>query len=102
VSREALLRYLKAIRDVVQDNVARHLLTITMAKPDATYHEPLDCRSAGLDDAFTLFITRPMVTLNDGATFGKPDTAHARLSIGTPHPHLTEGLEMMQTAQAAR
>jgi bifunctional pyridoxal-dependent enzyme with beta-cystathionase and maltose regulon repressor activities len=82
--------------------VARHLLTITMVKPDATYHAPLDCRSAGLDDSFTLFITRPMVTFNGGATFGKPDTAHARLSLGIPHPHLTEKLEVMQTAQAAR
>jgi bifunctional pyridoxal-dependent enzyme with beta-cystathionase and maltose regulon repressor activities len=67
VSREALLRYLEAIRDVFQDDVARH-----------------------------------PVTFNDGATFGKPGTAHARLNFGTPHPHLAEVLEVMQTAQAAR
>ena len=47
---------------------------------------------AGLDDAFTFFLTRATVAFNDGATFGKPDTAHVRLNLGTPRAHLPEGL----------
>jgi cysteine-S-conjugate beta-lyase len=73
-----------------------------MVKAVATYHARLDCRSAELDDAFTFFVTHVMVAFNDGATFGKRDTAHARLNLGTPRPHLTEGLEAMHTAQVAR
>jgi bifunctional pyridoxal-dependent enzyme with beta-cystathionase and maltose regulon repressor activities len=53
-------------------------------------------------DAFTLLVTRVMVAFNDGATFGRPDTVHARLTLGTPRPHLPQGLEAMHTAQAAR
>jgi bifunctional pyridoxal-dependent enzyme with beta-cystathionase and maltose regulon repressor activities len=37
-----------------------------------------------------------------GATFGKPDTAHARLNPGTPRAHFLEGLVRMRTALAAR
>jgi cysteine-S-conjugate beta-lyase len=102
VSGEALLRYLEAIRDFLADDMARHLLSITMVKPDATSLAWLDCRGAGLDDRFTFFLTRAMVAVNDGATFGKPDTAHVRLNLGTPHALLTEGRERMRTALAAR
>jgi bifunctional pyridoxal-dependent enzyme with beta-cystathionase and maltose regulon repressor activities len=35
-------------------------------------------------------------------TFGKPDTAHVRLNLGTLRVLLTEGLERMRTALAAR
>ncbi len=102
MSGEAVLRHLEAIRDFLGDDVARHLPSITMVKPEATYLAWLDCRGAGLDDPFTFFLTRAMVAFNDGATFGKPDTAHARLNLGTPRAHLTQGLEVMHTAPAAR
>jgi cysteine-S-conjugate beta-lyase len=102
VSGEALLRYLEAVRDLLQNDAARHLLSITMVKPEATYHAWLDCWGAGLDDAFTFFLTRATIAFRDGATFGKPDTAHARLNLGTPRALLTAGLERLRTALAAR
>ncbi len=101
MSGEGLLRYLEAIRDLLEDDIARHLLSITMVKPEATYHAWLDCRGAGLDDAFTFFLTRATIAFRDGATFGKPDTAHARLNLGTPRELLAEGLERLRTAPAA-
>jgi cystathionine beta-lyase len=102
VSGERLLRYLEAIRDLLEDDVARHLLSITMVKPEATYHSWLNRRGAGRDDAFTFFLTRAAIAFRDGAMFDRPDTAHSRLNLGTPRAHLPEGLEVVHTAQAAR
>jgi bifunctional pyridoxal-dependent enzyme with beta-cystathionase and maltose regulon repressor activities len=43
-----------------------------------------------------------MAAFNDGAAFGKPDTAHVRLNLGTPRVLLTERIERMRTALATR
>jgi cystathionine beta-lyase len=100
---EALLQYLEANRDFLADYVARHLPGITMAPPEGTYLGWLECRGAGLDDPFTFFLERAKVAFNDGKLFGgAPGEGFVRLNFGTPRATLTEGLERMRKALAAR
>ena len=99
---EALLRYLEANRDYLADHVARELPGITMLKPEGTYLAWLDCRAAGLTDPFTFFLERAKVAFNDGKNFGTAGHGFVRLNFGTPRALLTEGLERMRKALAAR
>ena len=100
---EALLAYLEANRDFLADYVARHLPGITMARPEGTYLAWLECRGAGIDDPFTFFLERAKVAFNDGKLFGgAPGEGFVRLNFGTPRATLTEGLERMRKALAAR
>jgi cystathionine beta-lyase len=40
--------------------------------------------------------------LSDGVTFGVTDSGHVRLNFGAPRALLTDGLERMRKALAAR
>jgi cysteine-S-conjugate beta-lyase len=99
---EALLRYLEANRDFLADYVSRHLRGVTMAKPEGTYLAWLDCRQTGIADPFTFFLQQANVAFTDGKNFGIPGDGFVRLNFGTPRALLTEGLERMRTALAAR
>jgi cystathionine beta-lyase len=99
---EALLRYLEANRDFLADYVSRHLRGVTMAKPEGTYLAWLDCRQTGIADPFTFFLQQANVAFTDGKNFGIPGDRFVRLNFGTPRALLTEGLERMRTALAAR
>jgi cystathionine beta-lyase len=99
---DALLRYLEANRDYLADYVSRHFSGVTMAKPEGTYLAWLDCRPAGLADPFTFFLEEAKVAFNNGKLFGAPGDGFVRLNFGTPRALLTEGLERMRNALAAR
>jgi len=99
---EALLRYLEANRDYLADYVIRNLSGVTMAKPEGTYLAWLDCRPTGIADPFTFFLEKAKVALSDGKAFGAPGDGFVRLNFGTPRVLLTEGLERMRKALAAR
>ncbi len=99
---EALLRYLEANRDFLTDYVSRHFPGVTMGKPEGTYLAWLDCRPTGVADPFTFFLEKAKVALNDGKLFGAPGDGFVRLNFGTPRALLTEGLERMRKALAAR
>jgi cystathionine beta-lyase len=99
---EALLRYLEANRDYLADYVARELPGLTMLEPEGTYLAWLDCRGAGLADPFTFFLEHAKVAFNDGKNFGTAGDGFVRLNFGTPRALLTEGLERMRKALAAR
>ena len=97
---EALLRYLEANRDFLVAYVRQHFPTIATGTPEGTYLAWLDCRQTGLADPFTFFLERARVALGDGANFMAP--GFIRLNFGTPRALLTEALERMRTALAAR
>jgi cystathionine beta-lyase len=99
---EALLGYLEANRDYLADYVSAHMPGVTMAKPEGTYLAWLDCRRTGVADPFTFFLEQAKVALNDGTLFGAPGGGFVRLNFGTPRALLTEGLERMRKALAAR
>jgi len=99
---DALLTYLEANRDFLADYVAKNLPGLRMIKPEGTYLAWLDCREAGLTDPFTFFLEKAKVAFNDGKTFGLTGDGFVRLNFGTPRAQLTEALERMRKALAAR
>ena len=101
---EALLRYLAANRDFLVRQVRAALPGVAVAPPEATYLAWLDCRGAGLPggDPWTFFLERGKVALNDGRTFGPGGEGFVRLNFACPRPLLTEGLDRMARALAAR
>ena len=101
---ELLLRYLAANRDFLVRQVRATLPGVAVAPPEATYLAWLDCRGAGLPggDPWTFFLERAKVALNDGRTFGPGGEGFVRLNFACPRPLLTEGLDRMARALAAR
>jgi len=73
-----------------------------MVKPEGTYLAWIDCRPTGIADPFTFFLEKAKVALSDGKAFGAPGDGFVRLNFGTPRVLLTEGLERMRKALAAR
>ena len=100
---DELLRYLEANRDFVSEYVRSRLPGVSMSPPEATYLAWLDCRNAGIpgNDAFTFFLQKARVALNDGALFGAGGAGHVRLNFGCPRPLLTRALDQMRDALTA-
>ena len=84
------------------DYVRRHFGGVGMSPGEGTYLAWLDCRPVGLADPFTFFLEQAKVALNDGKTFGAAGDGFVRLNFGTPRSILTDGLERMRKALAAR
>jgi len=101
---DALLRYLEGNRDFAGEYVRTRLPGVEMSPPDGTYLAWLDCRAARLpnDDPHTFFLERARVALNDGAAFGAPGRGFVRLNYACPRTLLTQALDRMRDALAAR
>ena len=100
---EALLRYLAANRDFVQEEVPRRLPGVKVAPAEATYLAWLDCRGARIPggDPYTFFLERGRVALNDGKLFGSGGEGFVRLNFGCPRALLAEALDRMARALEA-
>jgi cysteine-S-conjugate beta-lyase len=94
---QALLRYLRRNRDLVEGEVAA-LPGLEMAHVEATYLAWIDARSSGLADP-AADLERAGVGLSDGADFGAQ--GFVRLNFGCSRPVLAEGLARMRAALAA-
>jgi cystathionine beta-lyase len=99
---DQLLVYLLGNRNYVVETIRRQLNNLKVAAPEATYLAWIDCRDAGLpQDAYTFFLEKARVALNDGRTFGTGGEGFVRLNFGCPRPVLAEALERMKTALKA-
>ncbi|WP_286221156.1 MalY/PatB family protein [Marinobacter apostichopi] len=96
--------YLQENRDYVVEAVNRRLSGIQVTAPEATYLMWLDCRALGLTDAELkrFFVQEAGVGMNPGITFGEPGSGFMRLNIGCPRSVLTEVLDRIEAALAAR
>jgi cystathionine beta-lyase len=101
---DALLHYLQDNRDFLVRQVRTTLPGVAVAPPEATYLAWLDCGGAGLPagDPYTFFLERARVALNDGKTFGPGGQGFVRLNFACPRALLTDGLDRMARALAAR
>jgi cystathionine beta-lyase len=91
---EALLSYLKANRDLVEESVA-HMPGLSMTHVEATYLAWIDARCAKLDDPAAFFVEAG-VGLGPGNLFGMP--GFVRLSFASPRLLLEEALLRMRHA----
>lgn len=100
---DEVLDYLDAERDLLVDLVAQHLPGVAMDRPEATYIGWLDCSALKLGESAAAFFRREAgVALSDGAPCGEGFQDFVRLVYATPTPILTEMLERMGRAVAAR
>lgn len=96
---KAVLEYLQANRDFVDDFTRAELPGIKMNKPEATYLAWMDCREAGIPrNPHEFFLKYARVALNDGARFGKGGEGFVRLNFGCPRGTLEEALIRMKEA----
>jgi len=100
--RRELLQVLRGNRDLILDFVSRELPGVTVEAPmEATYLAWLNVSSLKLADPIAHFEAHG-VGLSDGAFFGVPRGTHVRLNFGCTRATLTEGLQRMKRALAAR
>ncbi len=100
--RQALLAYLRGNRDFIFDFVARELPGVKIEAPiEATYLAWLNVEALGLADPIAHF-EKHGVGLSDGAFFEAKKGTHVRLNFGCTRATLTEALQRMQRAIAAR
>jgi cystathionine beta-lyase len=96
---KAVLEYLEANRDFMDDFTRAELPGIKMNKPEATYLGWMDCRQAGISgNPYEFFLKHARVALNDGARFGKGGEGFVRLNFGCPRVTLEEALNRMKEA----
>lgn len=112
---DALLTGLDANRKLLADLLAEHLPTVGYQAPDATYLAWLDCRALGVDDPqmepglvtmsvgpAAMFAEQAKVGLSAGTAFGSGGSGHVRLNFATSQAILTEAIQRMGRAVAAR
>jgi cystathionine beta-lyase len=98
----AILRYLEANRDFLQEYVDARLPGITMSQTEGTYLAWLDCRQAGIPgNPHQFFLDKARVAVNDGATYGPGGEGFVRLNFGCPRSTLEGALGRMETALLA-
>lgn len=91
---DALMRYLEQSRDYVAEYLRRHVPSIKLAKPEATYLLWLDCRALGLTDVQLrdFFIRRCALGMNPGTVFGEGGSGFMRMNIGAPRALIADAL----------
>lgn len=94
--RKALIRYLRANRDLVLKAVGR-MPGLSVTPVEATYLAWIDTRRSGIDQPGRFF-EQAGVGLSDGADFGAP--GFVRLNFGCSRSLLEEGLRRMERALA--
>lgn len=99
--RQALLAYLRGNRDHVADFLRENLPAIRMTPCEATCLAWLDVSTLKLPDPIAHFEAHG-VGLSDGVFFGALRGSHVRLNFGCPRATLTEALQRMKRALAAR
>ncbi len=100
---EDLLAYLQTNRDLVAQAVRGQMSGMIYREPEATYFAWLDCRGLGLnEEPFEFFLREARVALEPGLNFGPQGAGFARLNFATSRAILSEILNRMSQALAAR
>ena len=99
---DALVPYLQANRDHLQDAVARHMPGVRAMPLEATYLAWLDFRGTGLspEEARAKVEGEAKIVVNKGPTFGEGGTGWLRFNFACPRPTLDRAIERL--AQAFR
>lgn len=97
---EQLLAYIQGNIDFTEDYLRRHIPSISMIRPQASFLIFLDCRGLGLDQEALerLFADKARLALNTGTTFGEPGRGFMRLNIGCPRAALKQALDRLAEA----
>ena len=95
--RRAVIKYIEQNILYIENFCRKHLPTIKVIRPDASYLIWLDCRKLGLtasqlDD---LFINRAHLALNNGKMFGSQGEGFMRLNVGSPRSIIEKAMNQL-------
>ena len=99
--RQALLAYLRGNRDLIAAFLQEHLPMIRLTPCEATYLAWLDVSALNLKDP-GYFFEQHGLGFADGAQYGVPPGQFVRLNFGCRRALLTEALDRLKRAVAAR
>ena len=95
--------YLDGNRQFLSAYLAQHMPEVVHHAPEATYLGWLDCRALDLAPSpAVFFLKEAAVALSDGHNFGPQFKGFARINFATSRDILTQVLERMKGALAAR
>ncbi|MDR0365159.1 MAG: pyridoxal phosphate-dependent aminotransferase [Bacteroidales bacterium] len=95
-----MLAYLEKNIDFVDDYCKKHMPTVKVMKPQASFLIWLDCRELGLshEKLINLFVKKAKLALNDGKTFGIEGEGFMRMNIGCPKSVLKIAMKQLNEA----
>lgn len=100
---EQVVGYLSGNRRVLGELLEKHLPEAGFYFPEATYLTWLDCRALDLQpDPYTFFLDRARVAFSPGPNFGTQGEGFVRFNFATSRAIVTEIVERMAAAVAAR
>lgn len=101
---DQMLTYVQGNIDYTEDFFHRHIPSIKIVRPQASYLIFLDCRALKLpqDQLVRLFVSGAHLALNDGAMFGKGGEGFMRLNVATPRAILRQAFWQLHAAYVAR
>lgn len=97
---EAMLRYVNANIDFVEEFIAHRLPGVRMHRPEGTYLLWLDFRALELPDEelHDLLVSKAGVGLNRGSSFGEHGEGFARMNVACPLATVHEAMERIAAA----
>lgn len=97
---EQMLRYLEGNIDFVTEYIRKHIPTIKVMRPQASFLVWLDCSELGLnhEELVDLFVDKAGLALNDGEMFGPGGEKFMRMNVGTPRKILEKALKQLEKA----
>lgn len=101
---EELLAYLRANSAYMGDFLKKRIPQLKMYPLEGTYLAWVDCSALGMDDAalHSWMLEKAKLWLDDGTMFGTGGSTFMRFNIACPRSILTEALERLERAVAAK
>ncbi len=95
---DALLQYIKANFDLVDDFLTNEMEGLSLVKPEATFLAWIDYSKTGLTDKEMekKMVEEASVGLNPGRIFGAGGNGFMRMNLGTPRSNVIKALEQMK------
>lgn len=97
---DQVLAYIQGNIDYTDGFFRKHIPSIKVIRPQASYLVFLDCRELGLpqDQLVRLFVDGAHLALNDGTMFGKEGAGFMRLNVATPRSVLRQAFLQLHAA----
>ena len=100
---EAVLRYINANIEFVQEFLAQHLPEVKLKRPEGTYLIWLDFRGLGLSEQelTDLIDRKALLWVDHGNIFGAVGNGFERINVACPRQTLVEALTRLEHALKA-
>ena len=97
---QAMLKYVKANIDYVDEYLKNNISKLKMIKPEGTYLVWIDFRELGLNDEEldSLVVNKAGLWLDGGTMFGESGSGFQRINVACPRKTLTKALDKLRDA----